>query len=224
MQLWLIFDLVIVAIFVICIAHSMRQGFVRASSAILSIVLTIVLMFAFQDSLNTYLKNSAFGEEINNRITEALTQKNNETAIEDTKENETNEFGLPMFFGDIVKDTEEKLETAKNDLVTEAAESTTASVINIMSILILYIAIRILLFFGLKIVNLIFKLPVLKSINKLAGAAIGVVNALFIVYILCAGLIWFVPNDSSKAVKEAVEKTYITQHFYNNNMLLELFM
>lgn len=223
MYLWLIFDVVIALIFIICIGHSMKQGFFKASSAILSIVLTIVLMFAFQDSISTYLKNSQFGQDITNRITEALTQKNGEVIVE-SEDDKTGEFGLPMFFGSFLSDTEEKIETAKNDLIEQAAQSATASVINILSIVILYIAIRISLFFLLKIVNAIFKLPVLKSINRLAGAAVGVVNALFIVYILCAALIWFVPNDSSELIRDTVSKTYITQHFYNNNLLLELFM
>ena len=223
MHLWLIFDLVIAAIFVICVGHSMQQGFVKASSAILSIVLTIVLMFAFQDTISTYLRNSQLGQDISVKITEALTENNDET-IAEPEEEKTGDFGLPMFFGSFLDNTEEKIENAKNDLIEQAAESATSSVINILSILILYVAIRIALFFLLKIVNAIFKLPVLKSINRLAGAAIGVVNALFIVYILCAGLIWFVPNDSSELIRDTVSKTYITQYFYNNNLLLELFM
>ncbi len=222
MYLWLIFDLVIVLIFAVCIFHSMRQGFVKASSAILSIILTIVLMFAFQDSISSYLENSQFGEDINKKITQALTKQNEDTEIK--VNDEENEFGLPLFFSSVAKDTENKIESVKNDLIEQAAESTTASVINILSIVILYISIRILLFFGLKILNMIFKLPLLKSVNKLAGAAIGFVNALFIVYIICAGLIWFVPNNSSQLVKDTIADTYITQYFYNNNKLLELFM
>lgn len=222
MYLWLVFDLAIVLIFAVCIFHSMRQGFVKASSAILSIVLTMVLMFAFQDSISTYLKNSPFGEDINKKITEALTKQNEEPQTEN--DDEENKFGLPLFFSSVAKDTENKIESVKNDLIHQAAESTTASVINILSIVILYISIRILLFFGLKILNMIFKLPLLKSVNKLAGAMIGLVNALFIVYILCAGLIWFVPNNSSQLVKDTIADTYITQYFYNNNKLLELFM
>ena len=222
MPLWLIFDAVIVLIFLICILYSMKQGFVKASSAILSIVLTIVLMFAFQDSISTYLKNSQFGQDINDKITQALTQQNIEEEV--VEEENSTDFGLPLFFGTMIKDTEEKIEDVKNDLITQAAESTTSSVINILSIVILYIAIRIALFFLLKIINLVFKLPILKSVNKLAGALVGACNALFIVYILCAGLIWFVPNDSSETIKDAVSKTYITQYFYNNNKLLDLFM
>lgn len=222
MYLWLVFDLAVILIFAICVFHSMRQGFVKASSAILSIVLTIVLMFAFQDSINSYLKNSQFGEELNNKIISALTKQNEDEQVK--SEEEINELGLPLFFADIARDTEEKIENAKNDLILEAAQSTTASIINILSIVILYIGIRILLFFGLKIINMIFKLPVLKSINSLAGAAIGVVNALFVIYILCAALIWFVPNNNSQLIKETIDNTYITKYFYNNNMLLELFM
>lgn len=222
MYLWLVFDLAIILIFAICVIHSMRQGFVKASSAILSIVLTIILMFAFQDSINSYLKNSQFGEELNNKIISALTKQNEDKQVK--SEEEINELGLPLFFSDVAKDTEGKIENVKNDLILEAAQSTTASIINILSIVILYVGIRILLFFGLKIINMIFKLPVLKSINKLAGAAIGVVNALFVIYIICAAMIWFVPNNNSQLIKETIDNTYITKHFYNNNMLLELFM
>lgn len=222
MYLWLVFDLAIILIFAICVIHSMRQGFVKASSAILSIVLTIILMFAFQDSINSYLKNSQFGEELNNKIISALTKQNEDKQVK--SEEEINELGLPLFFSDVAKDTEGKIENFKNDLILEAAQSTTASIINILSIVILYVGIRILLFFGLKIINMIFKLPVLKSINKLAGAAIGVVNALFVIYIICAAMIWFVPNNNSQLIKETIDNTYITKHFYNNNMLLELFM
>lgn len=212
----LVLDVVIAAIFIISIFRCVRQGFIKSTSAILSIVLTIFLMFAFNDGINSYLTESDFGVGINEKITESLV-KNGFNA---DGGNETQDLGLPEFLEPIILDAQQKVGETANSLLETVAEGVTAAVINVISILLLYILVKVLLFVILRILNLIFKLPLLKSINKIAGLGIGVVNALFIVYILCAGLIWFGPAD----IASIIDDTFITHYFYNNNLLLNMFM
>ena len=223
MHLWIVFDIVVLLIFSVCIIHSMRQGFIKASSTILSIVLTISIMFAFQDEMREGLMNSFVGEYVSKTITTSFMKKD-EMMEPTTDENKENSFGLPGFINDLVGDSQKKVENAKNDFLDDIKQSAVTSVINILSILILYIAVKIALFIILKIINAIFKLPLLRSVNKLLGALIGFTNGLFIVYILCALMILFVPNDTTKNIHQEIEKTYITKVFYDNNLLLKLFM
>lgn len=212
----LIFDIVIVAIFALCILHSMRQGFIKSVSAIVSIVLTVVLMFAFQDSINSYLRESDFGITINEKIEDALL----EDGFDEEGTNEIENLELPEFLNPIIEEAQEKVTDTKNSLLEEVAKGITTALINVLSILLLFVIVKVFLFFTIKALNIIFKLPLLKSVNKIAGVAVGAVKALFIIYILCAGLIWFGPND----VTSAIGNTFIAQYFYNNNLLLDLFM
>ena len=216
MSVALIFDIIVVGIFVLCILHSMRQGFIKSVSAIVSIVLTIVLMFAFQDSINTYLRESDFGIAVNEKITDALLKD----GFDDKDTNETEELKLPGFLKPIIEETQKTVDDTKNSLLEETANGVTTTILNVLSILLLFVIVKILLFFALKILDIIFKLPLLKSVNKIAGVAVGAINALFIIYILCAGLIWFGLND----VTSEIGNTFIAQYFYNNNILLDLFM
>ena len=224
MYLWIIFDAVVIAIFVICISMAMKKGFIKASSTILSIVLTFLLMFLFQDTISTYIKNSDMGLAIQQRVTSAITKDVEEQNPQMSDSELSKSIGLPKFIMNIIPNVSDKIENAKNQIVQKTSENITASLINVLSIIILYIIIRLFLFILIKLLDNLFKLPGLKTVNKLSGAVIGIINALFVVYILCALLIWFVPNDSSEMIKIAISQTMITKYFYNNNLLLKIFL
>ena len=112
MHLWIVFDIVVLLIFSVCIIHSMRQGFIKASSTILSIVLTIIIMFAFQDEMREGLMNSFVGEYVSKTITTSFMKKD-EMMEPTTDENKENVFGLPGFINDLVGDSQKKVENAK---------------------------------------------------------------------------------------------------------------
>ncbi|MDY3929038.1 MAG: CvpA family protein [Clostridia bacterium] len=224
MYLWILFDIIVLAVFLICIVHASKKGLIRASYGIVSIVLTIVLMAVFQDRITEAVKKSPFGQNAETKIEQALNENLSKSNEESEEEKNEIKFGLPLFLKEFTDNKTEMIEQAKTEFVKETAESISASLINIVSIVVLYFLIRLVLFILLRITDAVFKLPLLKTVNKLGGALLGIINALFIIYILCAALIWFIPGDSTGAVKEAVNQTYITKYFYNDNLLLKFFM
>ncbi len=225
MYLWILFDVIVLAVFIICIVCASKKGFIRASYGIVSIILTMVLMLVFQDSITNAVKESAFGKNIETKIEQALLQNLSKSEEENTgEETEENKLGLPDFFNNLIVDKTEIIEETKNNIVSETAQSIAASIINIVSIIVLYFIIRLVLFLVLKIADAVFKLPLLKTVNRLGGIILGMINALFIVYILCAALIWFIPGDSTGEINESINQTYITKYFYNDNLLLKIFM
>lgn len=222
MYLSIIFDLVIVGIFVFCIYSCAKKGLVGSSYKIASLVLTIVLMLMFQDTICTQVKNSPLGEKINQTVSEALSEKVEESTQEEQKQGFLEGLGLPGVYLSMFDNSQAEIEKTKNQIISEITESICASVINIISVIILYIAVRILLFIFFKVTNLVLKLPVLKTFNKLLGAVFGVIQALLVVYILCAVLMWFVPAKHSEGVVGAIEESVVTEYFYNNNMILKV--
>ena len=223
MYLWILMDVAVLAVFIISIVLASKKGLVRASYGIVSIILTLVLMLVFQDNITQAIKESAFGKNIELKIEQTLMENLSEDEGSEAEEKESNS-SLPSFLDKFIIDKSEVIEETKNNIVTETAQSISASIINIVSIIVLYFLIRLVLFLILKITDAVFKLPVLKTVNKLGGVILGVINALFIVYILCALLIWFIPGDSTGEINETINRTYVTKYFYNDNLLLKFFM
>ena len=151
MYLWILFDVIVLAVFIICIVCASKKGFIRASYGIVSIILTMVLMLVFQDSITNAVKESAFGKNIETKIEQALLQNLSKSEEENTgEETEENKLGLPDFFNNLIVDKTEIIEETKNNIVSETAQSIAASIINIVSIIVLYFIIRLVLFLVLK--------------------------------------------------------------------------
>ena len=224
MYLSLIIDAAVILIFVICINRSMKKGFIKASGALLSVVLTFVLMFMFNDAMHDKIENSAVGETIKERITASVSLSVEKEPPEATGEQALESAGVPGFISKLIPKTAEKIKDTKQELIEKTSESLTSSAINILSVIILYIIVRIALFVILRILNAVFRLPGLNSVNRLLGALIGIVHALFIVYVICAVMVWFVPAKNAQTVNDAVSRSYITKYFYNDNLLVKPFI
>ncbi|MCR4435295.1 MAG: CvpA family protein [Clostridiales bacterium] len=95
-------------------------------------------------------------------------------------------------------------------------------VIDVISLILLYLLIRI----GLTFLRFIFqglaKLPLFKQMDKLGGLALGAVEGLLTVYILCAVIMLFNAAPQSKPVFEAIDGSVIAKYFYQNNFIIEL--
>ena len=220
MDLWIIFDIVVALIFIIIVCNSIKKGFIKASYSILSIILTIVLMMTFQNTICEYIRTSPVGKSIEEKVLTIVSD-----SVNITPENSLeNEIALPQFIKNFTKDYDDKILSVKDDIINDTAKTLTISIISVLSLIILYILIRLILFLLLKVLNIVFSLPVLNSVNKLGGALIGVVNSLFLVYILCTLLFLFTPSKHTQTVNTAISNTYITHYFYDNNLLLKLFL
>jgi uncharacterized membrane protein required for colicin V production len=94
-------------------------------------------------------------------------------------------------------------------------------VIDIISLVVLYIVIRIALAFAKVIIQAIAKLPIFKQVDKLGGFAFGAVEGLLTIYILFAVLMLFHTNPQFKAVFEALDNSVVAKFFYQNNFIID---
>lgn len=219
MYLWAILDAAVVLLFIVCIRHAMKVGLINTSKNILSIILTLIIISSSHAYISSWLKTSQFGNGISKAVSSRIETKYKNDGLENLFSKKAT---LPPFFENLLSRTTQDIQNAQNDFVSALSKQVTDSIINILSVILLYISLRLLLWIIFKMLGLVFELPLLRSVNKLAGALIGVVNALFIIYIITAILILFVPGNIE--IQDAVSQTYITKYFYENNVLLKLFI
>ena len=88
----------------------------------------------------------------------------------------------------------------------------------------------ILLFINIKIVltiiktftDIITKLPVIKQFNEITGLIYGTLIWLVLIYALLAICFFVVSISGNTTINTAIDATYITKFFYNNNLILKL--
>ena len=131
---------------------------------------------------------------------------------------------LPDFISDKIEKNLAEMSEIRNNVMEVITDSISLFILKILALLVLFIVVKLFVFLALKILESLFSLPLLKSVNTGLGAIIGIVNALLTVYIICGVLNLFVPMDKMSAVQEFVNSTYLIKYFYNNNILLSLIM
>ena len=230
-----IFDLALIAIITAAVLIARRRGFLKSSYTVLSLLISVVLIVMLQQPFTDYLTSSALGQTVREKVSEQVlgTAEEDMAAIQGEEDGETavkvgEMMGLPTFLMEfldekLAKQTE-AVETMKNDALVVLTDTVTEVILKIVSIILLFLAVRLGVFLLLRLLDLLFKLPVLSGVNSFLGMIVGALNGLLAVYILCAVLTILAPTESLSVIGDIVDKTLIVKYFYNNNLLIELFI
>lgn len=196
----IIVDLVILAIFIICIIIGYVRGLTGSLIKILSFVLSIVIAFIlFVPISNLIINNTQIDESLQGTI---------ETKLEKVVGNEETD-GI----------TNSLIENAKNGAVEETAKSLSINIIYGVTIILLFIILRIALVFITAIANWIAKLPILKQANKAGGIIYGLLRGLLIAYALLLIINLVITLNPQGALSEVLNETYLAKAMMEYNIL-----
>lgn len=207
----IIVDLVILAIFILCIIIGYVRGLTGSLIKILSFVLSIVIAFIlFVPVSNLIINNTQIDDNLEQSIREMIIGNNEE------------EQKMPEAITDYIQQqVESASDSAKEAIADSTAREVSLTIVKAGTWIVLFIVARILLIFLKFITALIAKLPVIKQFDKLGGIIYGVIEGLIIIYVLLA-IISFVSPMTNGALTNAIEQSYVGSMMYNNNLLLEI--
>lgn len=220
-------DLALIAIVVISVMIAKKRGFIKSSDTIISLIISALLIVTLLEPFTSFLVKSPLGKTISDKISFRIEQKaDDEFVIED--EQSAKDFGidlgLPVFMTNMVGDKIEDIDNMKDDIITAMSEAVTEAVLKVVAIIVLFILVKIGVFFLIKLLDVAFKLPLLNDINKILGIVVGAINGVLAVYMLCAALALFAPSESMDTLKVAIDNSILVKYFYNNNLLIDLFI
>jgi uncharacterized membrane protein required for colicin V production len=120
-----------------------------------------------------------------------------------------------LFFSKIEKDP-----TFLTDIISKGVINI---VINVVSILIVYMIVRFLLGLVLNIVSGIFKVPVLRQLDKIGGFLFGIIKGMVIVYIIFALLspITYIFPDGK--ISKGIDESILSEYFIHQNFIRDFF-
>lgn len=98
------------------------------------------------------------------------------------------------------------------------------SILNIAGFLIMFLLVFAILHFITAWLDLVARLPILSGINKIAGALLGAVEGLFILWLLCLLVTMFAGTGLGKIIITQIEASTWLTYIYEHNLLGNLVM
>lgn len=218
-------DLIILAIILITALIAAKVGFIRTVYQLLSSVIALVLAFFVYPIIESILKLTPLYEGVKTWVRGLLPEVGNiglqaqSAMIQDSLQ------WMPDFIIDkIVKNNNPEIYQllGVNNLIEYIVTSVANLCIMGIAIVLCFILIKIGLTIGVGVLDLVAKLPLLKTANKWAGFIVGLVKGVVIVWVICLiiPLLMMIPQFSE--LKTLIEQSILMDYFYNHNFILQI--
>jgi uncharacterized membrane protein required for colicin V production len=220
-------DLVVIGVILGFAIIGMTNGFIYSMFKIASFFISLYVSFKFYPVVADFLMKTALYTNIKASILKNLlmqqTSKIDGQAKNAAADSIINNLHLPGFLKDtlISKFPNPSQLIDIKSIMDKISGELASVVISVISMVLLYIIIRIGLVFVRFILQGLAKLPIFKQVDKLGGFAFGGVEGLLTVYILCAVLMLFNASAQFKPVFQAVDSSVIAKWFYQHNFIVD---
>lgn len=225
-----IIDIAILAILAISIAYGLYKGFVHALLSLGCGLLAFLLAFTFSPRLAKELSNNPGISSTLATYTDSFTRvenydlKNYPVNLLDNASIDqilSDHVHLPSIIEDALKDNllSNSLQSKGLNTVNDYVSNTIVSIaISILCFIVCYIVAYLLLSLLVNIISHIFKLPLLKQLDWLAGGALGLLRGAVLLYVLFLALPLIgtiVPID---AVQTLVDESTLAPVFQSDGL------
>jgi hypothetical protein len=203
MFVWL--DVILVALIILGAISGHKKGLVGVVVGFASLILSIILAFAFQSIVANALYDSGMGEKV-----KEIAQENMQNMLDNGESIDNS------FYGTILSNA------VSENQVSQAAETVSRFVMKGLSFIVIFLIVRIICYILQMILNVVFNLPILSSINSVGGTAVGILSVLIKAWIVLAVVSFISPLPAFEGLVNYINSTFLIKILYNNNLLVAI--
>lgn len=220
-------SIIIGIVFLICVISGLWQGLFRVLVSVAGLIVSIVIAVYVAPYVSSSLeKNSQLDEHLAQYISEKMqfseageeTSKGVQVAIIE---------GLPLpetMKGNILNNNNAEMYDVLNatGVYDYIAKSVAMVILNAVVFLALVLICRIFFFFLGRTAKGLSKLPILRSIDKVGGGALGAMKGLILIWIFFLILSVTSTMEWSRSLIAEINATSILKMLYDNNALVDI--
>ena len=199
-----IIDLCILIIIALSTFIGFKKGFIKVAFRLISFILALIIALVLYKPVSNFINNYT---PIPNKIESKI-----ESRISSSNKEETNNL-VANYYKNI-----------RNISTTVIAKNITNSIVNISSILIVFLLSRLILMFLRISTDLIAKLPLIKQFNHIGGFIYGLLAGFFIIYLIFTIITLLAPIIDLNNIIKPINSSIIANIMYNNNILFMFFV
>lgn len=220
-------DIVVLGIVALFVIVGYIRGFVISIFRLGSFLASLVLAYMFRPTLAEYLmKTSLFGtvkEGVKGILIEkmpmptlSLDPVSNSAAIDKAMQN----IAFPEQLKGMMRIGEGVPIIDAASIYDAMSTRLATGIINTLSFIILIVGLMIVFTILRIILHRIMSLPVLKQADKLGGIGVGVIEGVFVVYVMFAFVLFLYSIGKMQLFVEQIDKSMFASLLYKNNLIL----
>lgn len=183
-----ILDIIILAIIGLTVFISYKNGFVKTLISAGAFIIAIILTSLLSSPVASLIKSTPMADAIRESTEEKIASSLLESTPDDLLDGKNEDFNALLNFAELdSEDIAEYIdaENAAHTLAEKIAEPIIDIAASIIAVIIIYISTQIVLSICGKLLDKIANLPILRTFNKIGGIALGIVLAVFRVFLFC---------------------------------------
>ena len=195
----ILFDLGILLLIFISTIIGYKVGFIKVAFRLLSFILALVIaLVLYKPISNLIIDHTSIPHKIETQISSRLSSED-KSSTDNIVSNYYN--------------------NVKNYSTNVMAHNISITIVNISSVLLVFIITRFLLFFLKFSTDLIAKLPLIKQFNHIGGFIYGIIAGFFIVYFIFTVITLLAPLIDLSKILNLINSSIIGNIMYNNNII-----
>lgn len=195
-----------------------KKGMVKIVLSMIAMAVTYILAAALTIPVSMALKTAT---PVYTTIEESVEKMVKEAKIDDTKLDITaiEKLNLPSQIEEKLMDGAEKVTTGFNKYLVSSISN---YILKALTFFILFVVIYIVLSIIIKVFDIVSKLPLLNTVNKAGGLAVGAAQGLIIVWIGCLVITAFGDKAWAQEAFRQVNDNKLLTFIYENNPIIFL--
>ncbi len=217
----ILIDLVVIGIIILSTYLGYKKGLIGVAFKILSFIIAIIItLILYKPVTNIIIQNTTWDEKIEQTIYEKISG----TKIEEGEKIKKEETDLPGIVVNYINSgIESTVIQAQESIAQMVSKNLSQSIIQILTMIILFTITRILLIFAKVILEAVSELPIVKQFNEIGGILYGILRGFIIIYAILAIASFVLPIINQNTLLGTIQHTIITKILYNHNIILMLF-
>lgn len=196
----IIIDIIIILFILASVFFGYKKGLISLAINIVAFIIAMVVtLLLYKPIGNIIINNTTLDEKLQQMI---------QTKIEEFMENDDN------------KDSSSKLiESAKNGLLPDTSKSLSINIIYGITLIVLFIIIKICLLLVNSLANQVAKFPIIKQFNEIGGVLYGLLRGIIITYVILMVIQLVVILNPNGALDNAMQESYLAKTMSTYNIL-----
>ena len=196
----IVIDIIIILFILASAFFGYKKGLISLAINILAFIIAMVVtLLLYKPIGNIIINNTTVDEKLQQMI---------QTKIEEFMNNDDS------------KDSSSKLiESAKNGLLPDTSKSLSINIIYGITLIVLFIIIKICLLLVNSLANQVAKFPIIKQFNEIGGVLYGLLRGIIITYVILMVIQLVVILNPNGALDNAMQESYLAKTMSTYNIL-----